>query len=50
MSQLGDRIGVFQALAFATLLTAVLAFAILLAVRQTARGLRARVRTSRGGC
>jgi len=38
MSRLGERIGVFQALAFSTLLTAALAFAILLAVRHTAAG------------
>ncbi|MDX6487267.1 MAG: hypothetical protein QOF43_2420, partial [Gaiellaceae bacterium] len=31
MSRLGERIGVFQALGFSTLLTAVLAFGILLA-------------------
>ena len=38
MSRLGERIGVFQALGFATLLTAVLAFAILLALRRSAAG------------
>src|SRR5580765_2502896 len=38
MSRLGERIGVFQALAFSTLLTALLAFAMLLVVRRTAAG------------
>jgi transporter family-2 protein len=38
MSRLGERIGVFQALGFSTLLTAVLAFAVLVAVRHTAAG------------
>jgi bacterial/archaeal transporter family-2 protein len=38
MSRLGERIGVFQALAFSTLLTAVLAFGILLATRRSAAG------------
>ena len=38
MSRLGERIGVFQALGFSTLLTAVLAFAMLLVVRRTAAG------------
>ncbi len=36
MSRLGERIGVFQALAFSTLLTAVLAFGILLATKRSA--------------
>jgi bacterial/archaeal transporter family-2 protein len=36
MSRLGERIGVFEALAFSALLTATLAFALLLAVRRTA--------------
>jgi transporter family-2 protein len=35
MSRLGDRVGIFGALAFASLLQAVLAAAILLAVRQS---------------
>jgi transporter family-2 protein len=38
MSHLGERIGVFEALAFSTLLTAVLAFVVLAAVRHTAAG------------
>jgi transporter family-2 protein len=38
MSRLGERIGVLQALGFATLLTAVLAFAGLLVVRRSAAG------------
>ena len=38
MSRLGERIGVLQALAFATLLTAGLAFAILVAARHSAAG------------
>ncbi len=35
MGRLGERVGSFEALAFASLLTAVLAFTILLAVRQS---------------
>jgi transporter family-2 protein len=38
MSRLGERIGVLEALAFSTLLTAVLAFAILLVARQSVSG------------
>jgi transporter family-2 protein len=38
MSRLGERIGVLQALAFSTLLTAVLAFVVLLAARRSAAG------------
>jgi bacterial/archaeal transporter family-2 protein len=38
MSRLGERIGVFQALGFSTLLTALLAFAILLVARRSAAG------------
>jgi transporter family-2 protein len=38
MSRLGERIGVLQALAFSTLLTALLAFAILLLARRSAAG------------
>src|SRR2546430_15008215 len=38
MSRLGERIGVFQALGFSTLLTAVLAFGLLLATRRSAAG------------
>ena len=38
MSRLGERIGVVQALGFATLLTAVLAFALLLVTRRSAAG------------
>ena len=38
MSRLGERIGVFQALGFATLVTAVLAFVLLLATRRSAAG------------
>ena len=38
MSRLGERIGVLQALAFSTLLTAVLAFAILMLARRSADG------------
>jgi transporter family-2 protein len=38
MSRLGERIGVFQALGFSTLVTAILAFAVLLAVRHSASG------------
>jgi len=36
MSRLGERIGAFQALGFATLLTAVLSFVLLLATRSAA--------------
>ena len=39
MARLGDRVGVFAALAWATLLTAGLALALLLVVRQGAGGL-----------
>ena len=38
MGRFGERIGVIEALAFATLLTAVLSFAVLLAARQSAGG------------
>ena len=38
MSRLGERIGVFQALGFSTLLTEVLAFGLLLATRRSAAG------------
>ena len=38
MSRLGERIGVFQALGFASLFTAVLAFALLLATRRSVAG------------
>jgi bacterial/archaeal transporter family-2 protein len=38
MGRFGERIGVFEALAFSTLLTAVLSFAVLLAARQTVTG------------
>jgi transporter family-2 protein len=38
MSRLGERIGVLEALAFSTLLTAVLAFAILMLARRSADG------------
>lgn len=38
MSRLGERIGVFQALGFSTLLTAVLAFGLLLVLRRSAAG------------
>jgi bacterial/archaeal transporter family-2 protein len=38
MSRLGERIGVFEALGFSTLLTAVLAFALLLVLRRSAAG------------
>ena len=38
MSRLGERIGVLEALAFSTLLTAVLAFAILLLARRSVDG------------
>ena len=39
MARLGDRVGIFAALAWATLLTAGLALALLLVVRQGAGGL-----------
>jgi len=38
MSRLGERIGVFQALGFATLVTAVRAFVLVLATRRTVAG------------
>jgi bacterial/archaeal transporter family-2 protein len=38
MSRLGERIGVLEALAFATLVTAVLGFALLLLARRSADG------------
>ena len=38
MGRFGERVGVFEALAFSTLLTAVLSFAVLLAARQTVSG------------
>jgi bacterial/archaeal transporter family-2 protein len=38
MSRLGERIGVLEALAFSTLLTAVLAFALLLVARRSLAG------------
>jgi transporter family-2 protein len=38
MSRLGERIGVFQALGFSTLLTALLAFVLLLVLRRSAAG------------
>ena len=38
MSRLGERIGVFQALGFATLVAAVLAFGLLLVTRRSAAG------------
>jgi transporter family-2 protein len=38
MGRLGDRIGTFEALAFATVLSTVLALALLLGVRQTLGG------------
>jgi len=38
MSRLGERIGVLEALAFSTLLTAALAFVILLVARQSVSG------------
>ena len=38
MSRLGERIGVFQALGFATLVAAVLAFGLLLVKRRSAAG------------
>jgi bacterial/archaeal transporter family-2 protein len=38
MSRLGERIGVLQALGFATLLTAVLAFAVLIVARRSVSG------------
>jgi transporter family-2 protein len=39
MARLGDRVGVFAALAWATILTATLAVALLLVARQTLSGL-----------
>jgi bacterial/archaeal transporter family-2 protein len=44
MSRLGDRVGTFEALAFATALTAVLAALLLVAVRQSADGYAAAAR------
>ena len=38
MGRFGERIGVFEALAFSTLLTAVLSFAVLLVARQSVSG------------
>ena len=38
MSRLGERIGVFEALGFSTLVTAALAFVILLVLRRSAAG------------
>ena len=38
MSRFGERVGIFEALAFATLVTAVLSCAVLLAARQTVSG------------
>jgi transporter family-2 protein len=38
MGRFGERVGVFEALAFSTLLTAVLSCAVLLAARQTVSG------------
>jgi bacterial/archaeal transporter family-2 protein len=38
MSRLGERIGVLQALGFATVLTAVLAFAVLIVARRSVSG------------
>jgi bacterial/archaeal transporter family-2 protein len=38
MGRFGERVGVFEALAFSTLLTAVLSFAVLLTARQTVTG------------
>ena len=38
MGKFGDRVGVFEAWAFATALTAAIAFAVLLLVRQSAGG------------
>jgi bacterial/archaeal transporter family-2 protein len=38
MSRFGERVGVLEALAFSTLLTAMLSFAVLLAARQTVSG------------
>jgi len=38
MSRFGERVGVFEALAFSTLVTAVLSCAVLLASRQTVSG------------
>jgi transporter family-2 protein len=44
MARLGDRVGIFAALAWATLLTAGLAFLLLLVVRQGAGGLASAAR------
>ena len=38
MGELGERVGVFPALAFSAIITVVLAFAVLLAVKQSLRG------------
>ena len=38
MGRFGERVGVFEALAFSTLVTAVLSCAVLLAARQTVSG------------
>ena len=38
MSRFGERVGIFEALAFSTLVTAVLSCAVLLAARQTVSG------------
>jgi transporter family-2 protein len=38
MGELGERVGVFPALAFSAIVTVVLAFAVLLAVKQSVRG------------
>ena len=38
MSRFGERIGIVEALAFATLLTAILSFAVLLVARQSLAG------------
>jgi transporter family-2 protein len=45
MSRLGERIGVLEALAFATLVTAAIALVALLLVRQTAAGYEAALRS-----
>ena len=45
MGRFGDRIGTFEALAFATALTAVLAGVLMLAVRQSLDGYAAAART-----
>jgi transporter family-2 protein len=44
MARLGDRVGIFGALAWATFLTAAIAFALLLVVRQGAGGFVAAAR------